>query len=639
MKNLNLWETKQKDKYIYFNNLSNYFQYLTEKNLPMTFFLKDTYISDNEPQNYLENKALKENINLTFTDEEHPIAISNFSFLDNYINPSFFEQHKEEFIKLAKENLKNQLINNSYSIDIPDFIAKESILDEIIKEYNLNISTEDLLYKTYRFYQITNKSLSEEDIQKIKDNHLEFYIKNESESKQISTKHVIGYYTIKELKELKSISIDIPIERKEVDNFIYINDSATIRLTPKTNSINDEKDFFKNLKNVFAILETHNKKYNISIEVENREFLRQSELLNNLPSNINLIIENDLTQYDVETYLQEEAKLEKLIAPIREANLSPLEKYLAVYNIVKKFKQYKENKQNPDEARYLRYILDNEFIVCVGFANLLKTLLDKVEIPSHKINTAVDISYDEGFTMEEISLENAGHARNMIKIDDEKYNIHGIYLADATWDNTMDSDIYLNSLMTFDRKKEARRLERLNNIDLLFDFHNFTEFSQKIDYLIKKIGKENIFYKTDNPINYSYKEIYNTITKILKEIDYEKYQYFYNKYENSISNPLSPLKDIEPIACQFLTEYAEYIIALSNKQISLPTIIEAAKVVKEKINGYDKEKTDEWMKKTIEDNLLISARTFPYHYDPNNKTEAYLTSVDEKPEIKENKTR
>ena len=139
MKNLNLWETKQKDKYIYFDNLSNYFQYLTEKNLPMSFFLKDTYISGNEPQNYLENKALKENINLTFTDEEHPIAISNFSFLDSYINPSFFEQHKEEFIKLAKENLKNQLINNSCSIDIPDFIAKESILDEIIKDIQMRI--------------------------------------------------------------------------------------------------------------------------------------------------------------------------------------------------------------------------------------------------------------------------------------------------------------------------------------------------------------------------------------------------------------------------------------------------------------------------------------------------------------------
>ena len=45
------------------------------------------------------------------------------------------------------------------------------------------------------------------------------------------------------------------------------------------------------------------------------------------------------------------------------------------------------------------------------------------------------------------------------------------------------------------------------------------------------------------------------------------------------------------------------------------------------------------VQKTIEDNLLISARAFPYHYDPNNQTEAYLTSVDEKTEIKENKNR
>ena len=251
MKNINIWESNFKDDYIYFNNLSDYFQYLTEKNLPMTFFLKDKYISDNEPQNYLENKTLKENINLTFTDEEHPIAISNNNLLDSYINPSFFEQHKEEFIKLAKENLKNQLINNSYSISIPDFIAKESILDEIIKEYNLNISTEDLLYKTYYFYQITNKSLSEETIQKIKDNHLEFFIINESSNNKISTNKVIGYYTIKWLKEeLKSISIDIPIERKEIDNFIYINDSAVIILYKETRNIEDELSFFKNIENI-----------------------------------------------------------------------------------------------------------------------------------------------------------------------------------------------------------------------------------------------------------------------------------------------------------------------------------------------------------------------------------------------------
>ena len=666
MENINIWESNFKDNYIYFNNLSDYFQYLTEKKLPMTFLLKDMYISGNEPQNVLENKALRENINLIFTDEEHPIVISNFDdFIDSYINPSFFEQHKEEFIKLAKENIKNQLIDNSNYIYIPDFISKESILDEIIKEYNLNISTEDLLYKTYYFYQITNKSLSEETIQKIKDNHLEFYIENESGSQKISTNKVIGYHTIKELKELKRISIDIPIKRKEVDNFIYINDSATIRLTPESNSIDDEKTFFHNLKNIFTILATHNKKYNITFEVKNRELLRQSQLLDNIPSNINIIIKNDLFDYDLDTYLKEEAKLEKLIAPIRQVNLSPLEKYLAVYNIVKQFKEYKENKENKEESRFIRFILDNEYIVCVGFQTLLKNLLDKVEIPSYEISTLIDKSYDSGFTMEDICLDYAGHARNLVKIDDDKYNVHGIYLADATWDNYMDKDIYINSLLTFDRKKEAFNLEKLYNEDLLLDFHNFDEFNKKINYLIQKEIRKKRNHNKEKEISEEtlkslnatleelklpktteekliadeYQYIYSQIMKILKETDYEKYVYFYNKYKTKMSNWLTPLKDIEPIACQFLTEYAEYIIALSNKQISLPTIIEAAKVVKEKIDGYDKEKIDEWMKKTIEDNLLISARAFPYHYDPNNQTEAYLTSVDEKPEIKENKTR
>ena len=45
------------------------------------------------------------------------------------------------------------------------------------------------------------------------------------------------------------------------------------------------------------------------------------------------------------------------------------------------------------------------------------------------------------------------------------------------------------------------------------------------------------------------------------------------------------------------------------------------------------------MKQTVEDNLLISARAFPYHYDPNNQTEAYLTPVNKKTETKESKTK
>ena len=59
------------------------------------------------------------------------------------------------------------------------------------------------------------------------------------------------------------------------------------------------------------------------------------------------------------------------------------------------------------------------------------------------------------------------------------HNIHGFYIADSTWDNDLDNDLYSNSIMTFDRKKEAYRMELLNDIDLLFDFHDLNEFKQK----------------------------------------------------------------------------------------------------------------------------------------------------------------
>ena len=70
----------------------------------------------------------------------------------------------------------------------------------------------------------------------------------------------------------------------------------------------------------------------------------------------------------------------ELIEPIKNSNLSPLEKFIAIYNVVKNFKPYKESPDQLEESRYLRYILNNEYMVCVGYAKLLKILCEKVGI-------------------------------------------------------------------------------------------------------------------------------------------------------------------------------------------------------------------------------------------------------------------
>ena len=40
--------------------------------------------------------------------------------------------------------------------------------------------------------------------------------------------------------------------------------------------------------------------------------------------------------------------------------------------------------------------------------------------------------------------------------------------------------------MTFDRKKESKLLESLEDEDLLLDFHDMSDFSNKINFFLKR---------------------------------------------------------------------------------------------------------------------------------------------------------
>ena len=40
-----------------------------------------------------------------------------------------------------------------------------------------------------------------------------------------------------------------------------------------------------------------------------------------------------------------------------------------------------------------------------------------------------------GVTCLSPDVEDVGHARNFVRIDDDKYNIHGLYAMDITWDS------------------------------------------------------------------------------------------------------------------------------------------------------------------------------------------------------------
>lgn len=441
--------------------------------------------------------------------------------------------------------------------------------------------------------------------------------------------NIFSSYTIKDLQTKETIRLKDNIDSKELKYFKYINNDATIYIEPPKYLNNDESLYFNNLKNIFDIINLHNKHYNICINIENFELFKQSNLLNY--KNISLIIINDFYRYTKEEFLKDNEILEKIIIPIKESNLSPYEKYLAVYNIVKQFKPYKANHEDSKKSRNLHYILHNEYIVCVGFSTLLTSLLDKINIPSMIITTDIDTSYDDGFTIENITVNNDGHARNLIKLDDDKYNIHGIYIADPTWDNDMEYDLYNNSTITFNRKKEAKRLEFLTYEDLFLDFNSINDFNKKINFHLQQQINESYYDTFQKNLFMGYKTAYNNIMDILLKLDYPKYKQLHNKYNNQIiklkiliDQNLISTKEIDQIFSNFLNEYMEYILPLSNQEIANNTLFRAASVVKSTINKYNETELKEWLETTKKVNETISSEYFPYSYNQFEPRQNYL---------------
>lgn len=421
------------------------------------------------------------------------------------------------------------------------------------------------------------------------------------------------------------------MSNQELSSIKLLKNNSTINIKP----IPDELTYYKNIQRIFDYLKFNNKTYNVRIYVNNRELFRKSNFLEYIPKNINLIIYSNDYEYTKEEYINEEIKIEKLAKPIRESNLSPLEKYLAIYDIVKKFRLYKDNNQAQSESRNLKYVLEdnNEYIVCVGFANLLRELLNRIDIPNKFIHTNIDTSYDDKFTIEEKPLNLSGHSRNLIKIDDDKYHIHGYYLADATWDNHPKYDLYLNSLLTFDRKKEAKRLESLEDEDLLLDFHSVDEFIKKIRFYIKR--KTNLPHIDEASIEKlrtkCYKDLYLKIINILKETDNEEYQKLFNKYHKLINIDTDKTNSyiLEEPMTNFLTDYAKYIIPLSNNEVDIETILRAVIEVKKQIYKKNTAEIKTWLEQTLIDNKKASSIAFPYKYDESNP-EAYVEARNNK---------
>ena len=129
-------------------------------------------------------------------------------------------------------------------------------------------------------------------------------------------------------------------------------------------------------------------------------------------------------------------RIYNMVNEISDFELSPLEQIMFVYDIVKS-RIYCDNLDDYDKARNLHEVINNKYIVCAGYANMMEFILHEL---GHNI-------YSLAFCYEN---SEEGHMRNLIQIKDDKYNMSGLFFLDVTYDSKKSDDIdNLNNYTAF----------------------------------------------------------------------------------------------------------------------------------------------------------------------------------------------
>ena len=133
------------------------------------------------------------------------------------------------------------------------------------------------------------------------------------------------------------------------------------------------------------------------------------------------------SDYALDELLKADTVLDNFIKELKDESLSPFEKYLLIYTYLakKKYKAEEDSSIDAHLSRDLIAVMNSDYIVCEGYANLMEYLCNNVGI----------WCIEQGVKIVESEEKFEKHKNNLVKIDDDKYNIHGLYYSDVTWDS------------------------------------------------------------------------------------------------------------------------------------------------------------------------------------------------------------
>ncbi len=548
---------------------------------------------------------------VAFADIEHPIVYTEGFFFNKtlVICKEYYYQNKDKCDRLIVEICKKTK-NQSLYLRKREMV-NDNALDAIVENQNIteiNLGSVDDVFEldvaTYKKLKGTHiETIDTKGVcPELKDNFDTIIGYNH-------TRNLIGYNTYDTLSKAGILYVTQEVSDEEIYNFKFLREGASVTIK------------FENCHRVVEILnrlKELGRTGKITIDIENKNVFNNYLFshINEIPNMQNVMVDFLGNDHDLLSYLKYEKRLIDLVRPAM--NLSPFERYLYAYNVTKQFKEYKESEENKQKARDLYQILDNEFMVCVGYSKLLGDLLDKLEIGNFEHGVSVEIGLDDipidatiipdfienkkTKKVHEVKIEDAGHSRRKVHLVDPKYGIDGYYIADPTWDNDLQNDAYNFALMTIDEYVGTDRYNYFNmgGHSELFFVHSIEEFYQKLNILLDKNSNRTVL----NFIDSLYIE-FCSLDKEFAVVLKDKYPLI-GTYKNRDMSK----EEIQNI----LLDIGEHIVERSNNIVTGRQFKEGIRVLYENCYGLEQQDIDSKLEETMEFNKKRNDKAFPRRY-------------------------
>ncbi|MBR5662743.1 MAG: hypothetical protein IKX00_03700 [Bacilli bacterium] len=230
-------------------------------------------------------------------------------------------------------------------------------------------------------------------------------------------------------------------------------------------------------------------------------------------------------------------------------NLSVLEKITLAYDHVKFFLYNPENNRNIMDSRGIARSMKTGNIVCEAYSRIFCQLLSEFGINSH-------LTFIKGKGKDESS-----HARVIVKVEDPKYNVKGVFAFDPTWDSDLEMALvsHEDGNVTYESKKYLKETDTViedlpSSIRYLYFLVPLYEYDKyftgdEIDRIQK--------YPTFNKV-----ELTDGLTKILKYNDLKPRE---KTVLDILPDLLSKTKKIEGYSDDEIKEFINHAVNILNQ--------------------------------------------------------------------------